>query len=192
MCIPDLFHPHHFSQTPPTLWRLASPPLPLWPELPLSFLNQVPPLLWPLSHLVSRSRKIQTSSRLPNLSVSNSDCWLCSLGLGSWGLWVRGNAFRILFRNSDYSQTNTLRYSPIILVKWIGRHLVQKEGEWVMVGYATGMKFKATSQRGASSWGCKVRMVAREILNYKTTWTYEVLICLLNILMVSCVRNKSY
>lgn len=63
-----------------------------------AFSIRIPPLSRPLNHLVSRSRKIQPSTWFLNLSVSNSAQWPFSLGLGSWGLWVRENALRILFR----------------------------------------------------------------------------------------------
>ena len=93
------FTPHYFSQTPPTLGRLWL----LHPFLSSlrclsAFSVRIPPLSQPLNHLVSRSRKTQPSTWLLNLSVSNSAQWPFSLGLGSQGLWVRGNALRILFR----------------------------------------------------------------------------------------------
>ena len=173
------FIPHYFPQTPPTLWRL-------WllhaflSSLRCSQLSQSELLpSGPLNYLVARSRKIQPSSWFSNIFVSNSVHWPFSLGLGSWGLWVRENVLRILFRKrgrkkySKYTHTSTLKDTPATLVKRIGRHLVQKEGKWVKPRFKDEVQ---SNQRWASSWECKVRMVTRWILSSTTTWIYEVLI----------------
>ena len=93
--IPDPFHPPPpFTDPTQTLKAQVSPPLTLWSELSLHLLNQVPPLPWPQNH----QQKNLTSSRLPNLSVSTVANGFIFWVFGFWGLWVWGNALKVLFR----------------------------------------------------------------------------------------------